>query len=137
MSDPDGGRSRLTSRSHRPQRVRVTSPRMTAVARPPYRPATGEIDEDTEVGEVYMTALLRSQLLPGLAVLVVVVIALGGLPVLFTLLPGISDIHVGPIPLPWVLLGVAVYPMLLAVAWWHVLAAERGERAVTDILRRR
>jgi hypothetical protein len=44
---------------------------------------------------------------------------------------------VGPVTLPWLLLGVAVYPLLVAAAWWHVRAAERVERDFTDILRRR
>jgi hypothetical protein len=120
-----------------PQRVRVTSPRMGAVQRPPYRPATGEIDEQTEVGELYVTALLRAQLRPALAVLAGLGLCLGGIPLLFRLLPSMTDVHVGPLPLPWLLLGVVVYPLLLAAAWWHVHAAERVERDFTEILRRR
>jgi hypothetical protein len=110
---------------------------MGAVERPPYRPATGEIDEQTEVGELYVSALLRAQLRPALAVLAGLGLALGGLPLLFSLLPRVFDLRVGPMPLPWLLLGVLVYPLLMAAAWWHVRAAERVERDFTDILRRR
>jgi hypothetical protein len=120
-----------------PQRVRVTSPRMGAVQRPPYRPATHEIDEQTAVGELYVTALLRAQLRPSLLVLGGLVVTLGGLPLLFALLPDLAAVRVGPFPLPWFLLGVAVYPMLLLAAWWHVRAAERVERDFTEILGRR
>jgi hypothetical protein len=120
-----------------PARVRVTSPRMGAVQRPPYRPATGEIDEQTDVGELYVTALLRAQLRPALGILTTLVLGLGGLPLLFVMLPQMSDVRVGPVTLPWLLLGVAVYPLLVAAAWWHVRAAERVERDFTDILRRR
>jgi hypothetical protein len=41
------------------------------------------------------------------------------------------------LPLSWLLLGVVVYPLLVAGAWWHVRATERVERDFTDILRRR
>jgi hypothetical protein len=110
---------------------------MGAVQRPPYRPATGEIDEQTEVGELYVTALLRAQLRPALAVLVALVAGLGGIPLLFRLLPDLAGVRVGPMPLAWLLLGVLVYPLLLVAAWWHVRAAESVERDFTEILRRR
>jgi hypothetical protein len=118
-------------------RVRITSPRVGAVPRPAERSAAREIDEQTDVGEVYMTALIRSQLRPGLTLLAVVLLGLGGLPVLFLLLPEVADHPVGPVNVAWVLLGVAVFPALFAAAWWQVRTAERVERAFTEILRRR
>lgn len=120
-----------------PQRVRVTSPRMGAGRRPEHRPATREIDEQTGLGKVYLSALLRSQLRSGLALLGVVVLALGGLPVLFLLLPNVAGHRVGPVTVAWLLLGVAVFPGLLAAAWWQVRTAERVERDFTEIMRRR
>jgi hypothetical protein len=131
----------VNDRSARPaQRVRVTSPRLGTGLRPATRPnersATREIDEQTEVGEIYMTSLLRSQLGPGLALLAVVLFGLGGLPVLFTLLPEVAAYPVGPVTVAWLLLGVAVFPALFAAAWWHVRTAERVERDFTEILRR-
>jgi hypothetical protein len=128
----------VNDRSTRPaQRVRVTSPRMGASPRPAERSATWEIDEQTDVGEVYMTALLRSQLLPGLALLAVVLLGLGGLPVLFILLPEVADYPVGPVNVAWLILGVGIFPALFAAAWWHVRTVERVERDFTEILRRR
>ena len=128
----------MTDRAVRtPQRVRVTSPRMGASPRPADRSAAREIDEQTDVGEVYMTALLRSQRRPGLALLAVVLLALGGLPVLFVLLPEVAAYPVGPVTVAWLILGVAVFPALFAAAWWHVRTAERVERDFTEILRRR
>jgi hypothetical protein len=110
---------------------------MAARPRPPEHPATREIDEQTDVGEVYMTALLRSQLRPGLALLALVGLVLGGLPLLFLLLPEVAAHPVGPVTAAWLLVGVAPFPALLAAAWWHVRTAERVERDFTDILRRR
>jgi hypothetical protein len=119
------------------QRVRVTSPRMSASPRPESRPATREIDEQTEVGEVYLNALLRSQLRPALVVLTTVLLGLGSLPLLFLLLPGVAGHRVGPVTVAWLVLGVAVFPLLFAAAWWHVRAVERAERDFTEILHRR
>lgn len=107
---------------------------MAARPRPPYRPATQEIDEETDVGAVYMSGLLRSQLRPGLVVLGLLVLVLGGLPALFVAAPALTTVRVGVVPLPWLLLGIGVYPLMLALAWWHVRSAERTERAFTDIL---
>ncbi len=130
----------MNDRSARPpQRVRVTSPRLTGpggpARRPAVRSASREIDEQTDVGEVYVTALLRSQLRPGLALLTVVMLGLGGLPVLFMLLPEVAGYQVGPVTVAWLVLGIAVFPALFAAAWWQVRTAERAERDFTEILR--
>jgi hypothetical protein len=109
---------------------------MGASTRPAQRPATREIDEQTDVGEVYMTALLRSQLRPGLALLALVLLGLGGLPLLFLLLPEVAGHPVGPVTVAWLAVGVGVFPALFAAAWWHVRTAERVERDFTAVLRR-
>jgi hypothetical protein len=125
------------SRPRPPQRVRVTAPRTAA------RPVAGslsprrEIDEQTEVGEVYMRSLMRAQLRLGLSVLAVVSIALGSLPLLFTAEPRLGAMRLLSIPLPWLLVGVSIYPLLLVAAWWHVRAAERAERDFAEIVERR
>jgi hypothetical protein len=123
------------------QRVRVTSPRLSPGPRPAQRPtersAAREINEQTDVGEVYLSALLRSQLRPGLALLAAVVLGLGGLPVLFTLLPKVAAYPVGPLTLAWLLIGFAVFPVTFGAAWWYVRTVERLERDFTEILRRR
>jgi hypothetical protein len=38
------------------------------------------------------------------------------------------------VPLPWWLLGVLVYPFLLALAWIYVRRAERNERDFRDLV---
>ncbi|MFI7586310.1 hypothetical protein ACIB24_04480 [Spongisporangium articulatum] len=123
-----------------PPRVRVTSPQMAGRRRAhpaPGRGAAAEIDEQTGVGELYLTGLLRSQLRAGLALLALVLLGLGGLPVLFLLLPQVADHPIGPVTVAWLLLGAAVYPVLLLAAWWHVRTAERVERDFVAFLRRR
>ncbi len=39
-------------------------------------------------------------------------------------------------PLPWLLLAFAVYPVLLGLGWVYVRAAERNERDFTDVVER-
>ena len=117
----------------RPRRVVVTAPRR-AVRRRTDRSAIEDIDQQTQVGRVYVAALIRTQLLLGLSTVALVVVPLAALPLLFGLAPGVASLRVGPLPLWWLLLGFAVYPAILAVGWWHVRAAERNEAQFTDLV---
>jgi len=138
MSTPGGERpSRQVRPTSRPQRIRVTSPRMVARARPQAQPGTRDIDEQTQLGEVYMRSLLRSQLRHGLVVLLLLSIALASLPIAFQVVPQLLQIRVLTVPLPWLVLGVLVYPVLLVAAWWYVRAAERTERDFADVVEHR
>jgi hypothetical protein len=109
---------------------------MAAATRPPNRPPTREIDEQTDIGEVYMRSLLRAQLRRGLTVLAVVALFLAALPLLFTVEPRLASVRILTVPLPWLLLGVTVYPLLLAASWWLVRAAERTERDFAELVER-
>ena len=57
-----------------------------------------------------------------------VIVALFGLPVLFWVMPGLGDVQVLGIRLPWLLLGVLAYPFLLLVGYLCMRSAERHER---------
>jgi hypothetical protein len=119
------------------QRVLVTSPRMTARPRPPSRSGTRDIVEQTGVGEVYTRSLLRTQLRIGLSAVALTLLGIGALPALFALEPQLAGLRVLTVPLPWLLAGVAVYPLLVGVGWWYVRAAERAEREFADLVERR
>jgi hypothetical protein len=118
------------------RRVVVTSPRMRAV-RARRRTATSDIDEQTRLGEVYMRSLIRTQLRLGLLVACAVLGLLGSLPLLFLVAPGLREVELLGVPLPWVLLGVVVYPFLVCTAWLYVRQAERVERDFTELVQRR
>jgi|1185.fasta_scaffold574478_2 hypothetical protein len=124
-------------RARTPQRVRVTSPRMAARRRPPTRSGTRDIAEQTGVGEVYTRSLLRTQLRLGLSAVAVMGLGIGSLPALFAVEPQLATLRVLTVPLPWLLVGVAVYPLLVAIAWWHVRASERAERDFATLVERR
>ena len=110
-----------------PERVRVTGPPRRTSPRGG-RPRTGEIDAETRLGEIYRGSLLREQLRLAAVVLLALVAGVVTLPLLFHLAPGLADVHLLGVPLPWLLLGVLVYPYLLLLGWVYVRTAERNER---------
>jgi hypothetical protein len=118
-----------------PRRVRVTSPR-TSAPRPRRVTVAREIDAQTDVGEVYMRSLLKSQLRLALLVIAALAVLLGGLPALFVLAPDIRELQVLGLPLPWLLLGGLVYPVLIGLGWFYVRQAERTERDFTELVDR-
>lgn len=117
----------------RPQRVVVTSPRVGR-----RRPTTiaSEIDAQSTVGEVYMRSLMRIQLRLALSVVGLLAVTVGMLPLLFTLSPDVRRMHLLGVPLPWLVLGVVVYPVILALAFVYVRRAERIEADFTDMVGR-
>ncbi|TDC03646.1 hypothetical protein E1267_25570 [Nonomuraea longispora] len=124
------------SREATSRRVTVTSPRTTAARRPRY-PATREIDEQTRLGEVYMRSLLRTQFRLALFVCTVLACVIGGLPLLFLLMPDLSEVHLLGVPLAWAVLAGLIYPAFVVGAWLYVRQAERNERHFSDLVERR
>jgi hypothetical protein len=119
----------------RPRRQIVTSPRTTAATRPRY-PVTREIDEQTRLGEVYMRSLVRTQFRLALFVCTVLGCLVGGLPLLFLLVPDLRDVRLAGLPLPWVVLAGVIYPAFVAGAWLYVRQAERNERRFAELVER-
>ena len=89
-----------------------------------YVPPQSEIDEQTALGATYVRSLMRSQLRAGVMAFTALALLIGTLPVVFSAL---SDDPGGP-AIVWVVLGVAVYPVLLLIARWYVRRAERNEK---------
>ncbi len=114
-------------------RVRITSPR-TAGARPRSRQShAAEIDALSRVGEVYVQSLMRAQLRLATYVVLLLAVTVGLLPVLLHGLHA-GDVRVLHVPLPWLVLGVLVYPWVLVLAWWYVRRAEHNEAAFVDLV---
>ena len=109
----------------RPQRVRVTGPPRRAHAP---RARTGDIDDQTALGDVYLGSLLREQLYLALRILGLLALTVGSLPLLFRVFPGLAGLDVAGLPLAWLLLGVLVYPGLLQLGFRFVRRAEGNER---------
>jgi hypothetical protein len=120
-----------------PRRVRVTGPRTAAVRRQPGRQTLRALDEQDVVGELLIRSLMRAQLTLALRVALVFGVFLGGFPLLCALIPATARVDVAGLPLPWLVLGVLVYPSLLAGGWFYVRGAERNERDFVDLVDRR
>jgi hypothetical protein len=110
---------------------------MRAVRRPPTRSVARDIDEQTIVGEVLMRSLVRTQRRLAVATLTAFALTVGALPVLFALAPALRTAQVLVVPVPWLLLGLLVYPFVVGVAWAYVRAAEGAERDFSDLVDRR
>lgn len=111
--------------TERPVRVRVTGPPRRTHSP---RARTGDIDEQTPLGTVYLGSLLREQLALAVRILGVLALTVGSLPLLFHLFPSLADRDVLGLPLAWLLLGVLVYPWLVLLGLRFVRRAERNER---------
>lgn len=120
-----------------PLRVRVTSTRRDATLRGDVRPLTREIDEQSNLGEVYMSGLMSAQLRLAGLVLAFGAVGLGGLPLLFLLVPATRTLEIGRVPLPWLVLAVVVYPVALVVARFYVRQSERIEAEFSAAVGRR
>lgn len=100
--------------------MRVTAPRSERRAAAPL--ASG--DPST----VYVRSLIRSQLRAAIVAAVGFAAVLAGATAALAFVPELREATVGEVPIVWIVLGVGVYPLVLAVAWLFVRAAERNER---------
>jgi len=110
---------------------------MGAPRRGPVRPLTADIDEQTRLGELYMATLIRAQWRLAMSVLVPATMMIGGLPLLFLLVPATRSLNIGPIPLPWLILGVLIYPAIWLAGRYYVRQSEQIEREFTQLVSRR
>jgi hypothetical protein len=91
-----------------------------------------DVQEGTAVGELLRTNLIGLQLSVALRIGGLAVLVLGLLPAVFAFYPELGRTEVLGLRLPWLLLGVLVYPFLLALGWWHTKAAEKVEQNFAD-----
>lgn len=118
-----------------PKRVVVTNPR-TKAARTLRSPVWQEIDEHTELGGVYVRTLMRTELRLGLVVSGLVAGGLGLIPLVLWVFPALRKVVVLGVELPWLVLGVGVYPLVLLAALWYVRRVERSESEFTELVDR-
>lgn len=92
-----------------------------------------ELQDQTSVGEVLVRQLVRVQLVLSIRLMLLTVVVLGSIPLLF-LVPSLGMINVLGLRLPWLLLGFAVYPFFVAVAWSYNRSADRNEQDFADMV---
>ena len=117
---------------HPPRRVRV----VLADRRPPPIPVlrSAEVAEQTAIGRELVRGLVRAQLAASLRIAGIALVLFAPLPVLFAVLPGLSDLRLAGVPLAWWVLGVLAYPVLYLLARLHRRHAERIEHDFTELL---
>jgi uncharacterized membrane protein (DUF485 family) len=102
--------------------VRVTAPRRDAEAT---RQAAGPPGGDP--GAFYIRSLISSQLRAAIVCAAAFVVVLTGVPLVFTLVPGLDAATVAGIPVSWIVLGAGLFPVLIAIAALYVRTASRNE----------
>ncbi len=117
-----------------PRRVAVRNPRGRAAGR--NERTLADLAEQTEVGEVLIQSLTRAQLVLAIRIFAVFGSLLLGLPAVFASNPDLGRFLVLGIPLPWVILGGGIYPVLVIMGLLYVRQAERHEREFTEMVER-
>ncbi|MCX6396303.1 MAG: hypothetical protein NTV23_07450 [Propionibacteriales bacterium] len=119
-----------------PPRVRVTGPHTERTRRGPRPSVASEIDAQSDLGAIYVSGLLRAQMRLALRTLLGLGLTIGILPLVFHLAPGLGKHHLLGMPVPWVVLAFACYPVLVLLAWRYVRAAERHEAEFVAVVER-
>ncbi len=118
------------------RRVAVTHPRTAAARLSGRRGVRRDLHEQTPLGEVLLRSLRRTQLRLALLLAAAFGTLLALIPLVFQWIPGTRDATVAELPVGWLLLGVAIFPLICLVGWLYVRAAERNERAFTELVDR-
>lgn len=124
----------MTSPKRRPRRKRVV-----LASRKKTRPVAKmlmDLEEQTSVGEVMVSNLMRVQLRSSLILGTVTMLLFGSLPLLFWLFEPLREAELWGIRLPWLVLGVLPYPVLLLIGYLSTRSAQRHERDFERLVER-
>lgn len=110
-------------------RVRVTAP--ISPARPAVQ--SREAAEESEVGQLFVRSLIRTQLRLALVVAGGFLLVLCAFPLLLAAVPGLAETRVAGIPFDWLLLGAGIYPVTGLSAWLYIRSAARNEARYRDL----
>ena len=120
-------------------RVRVTAPRTIVPgngALPAVRSAADSRDaaEESDVGQVFVRSLIRSQLRLAVVVSAGFLLILAAFPLMLGLVPGLAESTIVGLPFDWVLLGAGIYPVIGLSAWLYIRTAARNEARYRDLV---
>ncbi|MET8654839.1 MULTISPECIES: hypothetical protein [Nocardia] len=119
----------MTGPAPRPVRTRVVLAERRGARRVRTRV---EVAEQTEIGEAMVAGLIRAQLGLALRIALVSTLILCSLPLLLRI-EAIGSVVILGVRLPWLLLGLAVYPALYAMGRIYVRLAERNDQDFLDL----
>ncbi|MEV8041085.1 hypothetical protein [Arthrobacter sp. NPDC080082] len=118
-------------------RVRVTAPRRVTTGAGSGRGRAAaearKAAEETDAGQVFVRALIRSQLRLGIVVAAGFLLIMLGFALLLGLVPGLAELRIAGLPFDWVLLGAGIYPVIGLSAWLYVRTAARNEARYRDL----
>lgn len=123
----------MTDPTPRAARVRVTAPQSSSGPAATF-PVAREMAENSDVGDLFVRSLIRSQLRLGVVVAAGFLVILVGIPVLITVFPIINTWTVITVPVPWLLLGLGIYPIVIGCAALYVRSATRIEQRFRDLV---
>ncbi|MGN6441133.1 MAG: hypothetical protein ACTHL6_04440 [Arthrobacter sp.] len=117
-------------------RVRVTAPHAAPLI--PVRGAAKPLEsreaaQESDVGQVFVRSLIRSQLRLALVVAGGFLLILAAFPLILVVVPGLADARIAGIPFGWLLLGAGIYPVIGLSAWLYVRTAARNEARYRDL----
>lgn len=117
-----------------PARVRVTAPRSKAAVAPGRFPVAREVAEHSDVGDVFVRSLIRSQLRLALVVAGGFLVILLSVPLLLAIFPVLQGVSVLTVPVSWLILGVLIYPFMCLCAWLYIRNAARNESRYQELV---
>lgn len=121
LPPPAAGRTRVTA-----QRSRATTIGEFPVAR--------ELEEQSGVGRALVDSLIHSQLRLAVVVGCGFLLLLCAIPILLASYPALNSITLWGVPLPWIVLGAGIYPVICLSAWLYARSADRNEDSFRDLV---
>jgi len=91
-------------------------------------------DRNTALDPIYLRTLLRVNLTTSLTYFGVFMILILGGPILVWIYPWLATTRLWTLPLPWLYLGFAGFPILVLMGWRYVLAVEEDEAEFSDLV---
>lgn len=130
------------SRSQEPRAPEPRQPRIRrqrVVLAEPSRSSTSlrarvELEEQTSWGELLIRDLIKVQLRTAVLLALLVLVVLCAIPAVFYAVPSVTQWRLAGIPLPWLLLVIAPFPLLFGVGLWYNRLAERRERDFVNMI---
>ncbi len=110
--------------------MRVVLAERKAAARPVR--TVVDLQGDGPVGEALRSGLIVDQMHVALRFALLGGLTLGVLPLLFDVVPELGMFSIFGLRLPWLVLGILVYPFLCGLGWWFTRTAERVEQDFAD-----
>lgn len=121
----------MTTEGQRPRRERVVLAQRRGARMVRTRV---EVQEQTEVGDTLVRGLMRAQLGLALRLGVTLTALIVAIPLLGSMFPSIAEATVWGVRLNWIVLGIALYPVLYLTGWIYVRLAEQSEREFMSVV---